>query len=223
MNLQLQGSGMTSERTRERMIQRLVAQGIRHQQVLSAMRQTPRHLFLDEALSHRAYEDTALPIGHSQTISQPYIVARMTELLITSAPKLDKVLEIGTGSGYQTAILAPFVKHLYSVECISALQQKARHRLRQLNYHQVRFILADGTLGWKKESPYDAILCAAAPAEIPLELKQQLSPNGVLVMPVGEQQQSLVRVVRQGDKDVFNVDVMETVRFVPLLSGVRDR
>ena len=220
MNLELQGVGMTSERTRERMIRRLIEQGIDHSQVLSVMRQTPRHLFIDEALSHRAYEDTALPIGYGQTLSQPYIVAKMTELLINSATKLDKVLEIGTGSGYQTAILSPFVKCLYSIECISALQEQARRRLRQLSYNNVRFFTADGTLGWAKEAPYDAILCAAAPAEIPLSLKQQLSPGGVLVIPVGKKEQSLMKVTRTSDDNNFDIEEVNAVRFVPLLSGV---
>lgn len=211
---------MTSERTRERMIQRLIGQGINHKKILSVMRQTPRHLFVDEALSHRAYEDTALPIGYGQTLSQPYIVAKMTELLIDSAVELNKVLEIGTGSGYQTAVLASFVKHLYSVECIAPLQQQARRRIRQLGFNNVNFVTADGVLGWEQESPYDAILCAAAPTEIPQNLKQQLSPNGVLIIPVGEQQQSLLKVIRLGASDEFDIQIMDAVRFVPLLSGV---
>ena len=220
VSLEIQGLGMTSERTRDRMVQRLIDQGITNIQVLDVMRQTPRHLFLDEALSHRAYEDTALPIGYGQTLSQPYIVAWMTELLLVSASRLDNVLEIGTGSGYQTAILAPFVKQLTSVERIAALQQQARQRIRQLGFNNTRFHLSDGGLGWEDKAPYDAILCAAAPSEVPMSLKQQLAPNGVLVVPVGDSQQHLVRVIREGDSDNYDQEVMEAVRFVPLLSGV---
>jgi protein-L-isoaspartate(D-aspartate) O-methyltransferase len=216
----MQGVGMTSERTRERMIQRLIEQGITNIRVLDAMRKTPRHLFLDEALSHRAYEDTALPIGHGQTLSQPYIVARMTELLIAATAKLDRVLEIGTGSGYQTAVLAPFVGQLYSVERIRPLQEQARQRLRQLSIYNVQLSLADGNLGWASKGPYDAILSAAAPASIPDSLKQQLAPDGVLIIPVGEHSQILTRVIRQGDSNEFEEQAMEPVRFVPLLSGV---
>ncbi len=211
---------MTSERTRERMIQRLVEQGITNVQVLEIMRQVPRHIFLDEALSHRAYEDTALPIGHGQTLSQPYIVARMTEILLGVAAKLDRVLEIGTGSGYQTAVLAPFVKQLYSAERIRPLQELARKRLRQLSIHNVQFSLADGGLGWPDKGPYDAILSAAAPAKIPLSLKQQLAPNGVLVIPVGEDKQMLTQVTRLGDSDEYEEKTIGAVKFVPLLTGV---
>lgn len=217
--LELEGVGMTSQRTRERMIQRLVDQGISNIRVLDAMRQTPRHLFLDEALSHRAYEDTALPIGHGQTLSQPYIVARMTEILLGSASKLDNVLEIGTGSGYQTAVLAPFMKKLYSVERIASLQELARKRIRQLNIHNVQFAMADGTLGWQSKAPYDAILCAAAPSQVPKGLMQQLAINGVLVIPAGESNQYLVRVIRHSEHE-FEEKYIEPVRFVPLLSGV---
>jgi protein-L-isoaspartate(D-aspartate) O-methyltransferase len=219
-DLKLQGVGMTSERTRERMIQRLIEQGINNVQVLEAMRKIPRHLFLDEALSHRAYEDTALPIGHGQTLSQPYIVARMTEILLTESNSLDRVLEIGTGSGYQTAVLAPFVGRLYSAERIRPLQEKARKRLRQLGMHNVEFSFSDGGLGWEAKAPYDAILSAAAPATIPDSLLQQLAPNGVLIIPVGEDHQSLVKVIRDGDSDNFIAKQLEAVRFVPLLSGV---
>jgi protein-L-isoaspartate(D-aspartate) O-methyltransferase len=211
---------MTSERTRERMIQRLIDQGIVNVQVLERMRQTPRHLFLDEALSHRAYEDTALPIGFGQTLSQPYIVARMTELLLMSGAKLDRVLEIGTGSGYQTSVLAPFVKSLFSVERIRPLQEKARQRLRQLSILNVQLNLAGTTFGWPAKGPYDAILSAAAPSTIPDELKQQLAPDGVLIIPVGDAEQALIKVVRIGASDNFEETNIEPVKFVPLLSGV---
>lgn len=219
-DLLLQGVGMTSERTRERMIQRLIEQGITNISVLEALRKIPRHLFLDEALSHRAYEDTALPIGHGQTLSQPYIVARMTELLLTTATRLDRVLEIGTGSGYQTAVLAPFVDTLFSVERIRPLQEQARKRLRQLSIRNVRLSLADGGLGWEEKAPYDAIISAAAPASIPISLKQQLAADGVLVIPVGVAKQMLTLVQRIGDTDEFVEKSIEAVKFVPLLEGV---
>lgn len=211
---------MTSERTRERMVQRLIEQGITNVRVLETLRNIPRHLFLDEALSHRAYEDTALPIGHGQTLSQPYIVARMTELLLTKATRLGRVLEIGTGSGYQTAVLAPFVDTLFSVERIGPLQEQARKRLRQLLIRNVRLSLADGGLGWEEKAPYDAIISAAAPASIPISLKQQLAADGVLVIPVGEAHQTLTLVKRIGDTDEFEEKSIEAVKFVPLLEGV---
>jgi protein-L-isoaspartate(D-aspartate) O-methyltransferase len=218
--LRLQGVGMTSQRTRERLVQRLVDQGISNQQVLDVLRHLPRHLFLDEALSHRAYEDTALPIGFGQTLSQPYIVARMTEILIGATGKRDKVLEIGTGSGYQTAVLAPFVGELFSVERIKPLQEKARQIIRQLKIYNVRFHHADGGFGWSSQGPFDAILSAAAPAQIPEDLKQQLAPDGVLIIPVGEQEQVLTMVVRKGDSNTFHQQALEPVKFVPLLQGV---
>lgn len=218
--LQVQGVGMTSQRTRERLVQRLVDQGVNNPQVLDLMRNIPRHLFLDEALSHRAYEDTALPIGHGQTLSQPYIVARMTEVLIGAAGKLDKVLEIGTGSGYQTSVLSQVVGELYSVERIKPLQDKARQILRKLGIYNVRLHHADGGLGFSKQAPYDAILSAAAPARVPESLKQQLAPDGVLVIPVGEEEQVLTLIVRKGDSDEFHEQVLEPVKFVPLLQGV---
>ncbi|MEW5248730.1 protein-L-isoaspartate(D-aspartate) O-methyltransferase [Microbulbifer discodermiae] len=211
---------MTSQRTRNRLIQRLREEGISSEQVLDVMASTPRHLFLDEALAVRAYEDTSLPIGYGQTISQPYVVARMTELLLSRARSLQRVLEIGTGSGYQTAILARLVEHLYSVERIAPLLEQARRRLRELNIHNVEAALSQGGFGWPEKGPFDAILSAAAPSAIPAELKQQLSPDGVLVMPVGAERQHLVVVSRRGDSDQFDVEKLEPVRFVPLLSGV---
>ena len=218
-DLEIDGIGMTSRRTRERMIQRLMAQGIRSDQVLEVMRHVPRHLFVDEALSHRAYEDTALPIGHNQTLSQPYIVARMTEVLLARKP-LDKVLEIGTGSGYQTAVLASLVGKVFSVERIRALQSKARMRLGKLSLHNVRLRHTDGGLGWPEESPFAGIMVTAAPSEIPRELLNQLSPDGGrLVSPVGAgAAQELVLITRYGDD--YQRTVLEMVRFVPLLAGV---
>lgn len=213
----LHGIGMTSRRTRERLIQRLIDQGIDNMAVLEVMRTTPRHLFLDEAMAHRAYEDTALPIGHQQTLSQPYIVARMTELILSGgAPK--RVLEIGSGSGYQTAILAQLVDEVYAVERIKPLLDKARKRMRQLKLRNVQMSHADGTLGLPERGPFDAILAAAAPERIPEELLEQLAVGGKLVMPVGEQgMQQLVRVVRHPDG--FEREVIEPVRFVPLRPG----
>ncbi len=211
---------MTSQRTRERLIQRLVEKGIADWRVLDVMRNTPRHLFLDEALSHRAYEDTALPIGYGQTLSQPYIVARMTEILFgATGGKLERVLEVGTGSGYQTAILAQLVGQVYSVERIKPLQDKARQRLRELGLRNVMMEHADGGFGWPEKAPFDGILSAAAPQYVPEELKQQLAPNGVLVIPVGGEQQELQLVIRDGDSDQFVTQSLEAVRFVPLLSG----
>ena len=161
-SIELGGIGMTSQRTRERLIQRLKEQGVSNQRVLDVMRVTPRHLFLDEALSHRAYEDTALPIGYGQTLSQPYIVALMTELLLSLGPRR-KVLEIGTGSGYQTAILAQLVDQVYGVERIKPLIDKARARLRLLGLRNLRLAHSDGGFGWSENAPYDGILSAAAP------------------------------------------------------------
>ncbi|UTA49149.1 protein-L-isoaspartate(D-aspartate) O-methyltransferase [Simiduia sp. 21SJ11W-1] len=210
---------MTSQRTRERLIQRLMDQGVSNEQVLDIIRNTPRHIFLDEALSHRAYEDSSLPIGFGQTLSQPYIVARMTELLVGAAAKLDKVLEIGTGSGYQTVVLAQLVKQLYSVERIKPLQDKARERIRTLGLRNVFLRHADGGFGWPEQGPFDAILSAAAPRTVPEGLKKQLAPNGVLVIPVGGDQQELQLVMRDGDTDTFVTRTIEPVKFVPLLSG----
>ena len=219
-DLNMQGVGMTSLRTRERMIQRLSEQGIDNLAILERMRDTPRHLFLDEALAHRAYEDTALPIGYSQTLSQPYIVARMTECLLKAATSVEKVLEIGTGSGYQTAVLAPFVKQLVSVERIQPLQDKARERLWQLGIYNVDMRMGDGNLGCSRQAPFNAILSAAAPEQVPESLKKQLAPEGVLLIPVGADQQQLTLIKRIGDTAEFTEQVIEPVKFVPLLKGV---
>ncbi|BFM20178.1 protein-L-isoaspartate(D-aspartate) O-methyltransferase [Gilvimarinus japonicus] len=219
-NLILEGVGMTSLRTRERLVQRLMEQGVSDLKVLDVIRNTPRHLFLDEALSHRAYEDSALPIGFGQTLSQPYIVARMTEVLLGAAGgSLKRVLEVGTGSGYQTTVLAQLVEQVYSVERIKPLQDKARQRLRQLGLRNVVLSHADGGFGWPDKGPFDGILSTAAPRFVPEELKQQLAPNGVLVIPVGDREQSLHLVLRVGETDEFVTKVLEPVRFVPLLSG----
>ena len=219
-DLLMQGVGMTSLRTRERLIQRLRDQGVTNMRVLDVMLNTPRHIFLDEALSHRAYEDTALPIGHGQTISQPYIVARMTEVLLGAAGgNLQKVLEVGTGSGYQTSVLAQLVPQVYSVERIKPLQDKARDRLRQLDLRNIQMRHADGGFGWPEAGPYDGIISTAAPQAIPDELLKQLAPGGVLVIPVGGREQQLHLVIRDGESDKFVTRVLEPVKFVPFLSG----
>jgi protein-L-isoaspartate(D-aspartate) O-methyltransferase len=215
----LQGVGMTSQRTRERLIQRLMEQGVTNMRVLDVIRSTPRHIFLDEALSHRAYEDTALPIGHGQTLSRPYTVARMTEILLGAGGKLDKVLEVGTGSGYQTTVLAQLVPHVYSVERIKPLQDKARERLRQLGLRNVNLRHADGGFGWPEMGPYNGILSTAAPHAVPEELLKQLAPSGVLVIPIGGQEQHLHLIMRDGDTDKFVTRIIEPAKFVPLVSG----
>lgn len=212
----LDGIGMTSARTRERLIQRLADQGIDSITVLDVIRNTPRHLFLDEAMAHRAYEDVALPIGFQQTLSQPYIVARMTELLLALGPR-KRVLEIGTGSGYQTAVLAQLVDEVYSVERIKTLQQKARQRMRQLKLRNVHMNHADGGMGWEERGPFDGILAAAAPERIPEELLKQLAPGGRLVIPVGTDTQHLHVVDRTHEG--FQTQIVEAVFFVPLRPG----
>ena len=215
-SVDVNGIGMTSQRTRERLIQRLVEQGITDVKVLDVVRSTPRHLFLDEAMAHRAYEDVALPIGFQQTLSQPYIVARMTELLLAAGPR-HRVLEIGTGSGYQTAILAQLVDEVFSVERIKPLQQKARLRLRQLKLRNVHMHHADGGMGWEERGPFDGILATAAPERIPEDLLQQLAPDGRLVIPVGTENQHLQVVTRTHEG--FETEIVEEVNFVPLRPG----
>jgi protein-L-isoaspartate(D-aspartate) O-methyltransferase len=218
MNGGQQGIGMTSARTRERLVQRLVEQGIRDARVLDRIRNVPRHLFVDEALASRAYEDTALPIGYGQTISQPYVVARMTEA-ITIGGVPDKVLEIGTGCGYQTAVLSPLVGRIYSIERIEPLIERAKERLRDLGIRNVRFKHGDGSEGWPSQAPFDGILLAAAPHALPKSLLDQLADGGRLVAPVGpEGRQELVRMTRRGDQ--FLRERLGYVSFVPLLGGV---
>ncbi|OYT94519.1 MAG: protein-L-isoaspartate O-methyltransferase [Pseudomonas sp. PGPPP3] len=215
--LQRHGIGMTSQRTRERLIERLYEEGLSNPSVLEVIRRTPRHLFVDEALAHRAYEDTALPIGHNQTISQPYMVGRMTELLLAAGP-LDKVLEIGTGSGYQTSVLAQLVERVFSVERIQALQERAKERLQELNLRNVVFRWGDGWEGWNALGPYNGIIVTAAAAEVPQALLDQLAPGGRLVIPVGAgAEQQLLLIVR--DEHGFTRHVLDDVRFVPLLNG----
>ncbi len=211
------GIGMTSQRTRERLVQRLEEQGIRNVSVLDAIRHTPRHIFVDEALVSRAYEDTALPISYGQTISQPYIVARMTEVLLESAPK--KVLEIGTGSGYQAAILARLVAEVYTVERIEALKKQARKRFAELKLRNIYVKQDDGVLGWPEQAPYDAIIVTAASAEVPASLVAQLSMGGRMLIPVGAPgAQDLLLITRT--EEGYERRSLERVSFVPLLSGV---
>jgi len=214
----IRGIGMTSARTRDRLVARLAEQGIRDPRVLERIRNVPRHLFVDEALASRAYEDTALPIGLGQTISQPYIVARMTEALLTDDGKALRVLEIGTGCGYQTAVLAPLVKEIFTVERIPELLGKSRQRLRDLDIYNVRFRRGDGWEGWHKYAPYDGILVAAAASELPPKLLEQLAVGGRLVIPVGPPgHQRLTRVTRQAER--FEQESLGLVSFVPLVAG----
>src|SRR5512143_1913676 len=210
--------GLASARVRDRMVERVRELGVRDARVLDAMRQVPRHLFVDEALASRAYEDTALPIGHGQTISQPYIVARMTEALLEGGTPR-KVLEIGTGCGYQTAVLAPLVATVYSVERIAALQLRARRALRDLRISNVFMRHGDGFEGWPPYAPYDGILVAAAAMAVPPALLEQLGNGGRLIMPVGpDREQRLVRITRRGD--LFEREVLGPATFVPLLQGL---
>ena len=216
-DIERQGIGMTSMRTRRRLIDRLRQQDINNEDVLGAILETPRHLFIDEALAHRAYEDTALPIGHNQTISQPFIVALMTGLVLENANPVKKVLEIGTGCGYQTAVLSQLVDWVFSVERIPALQKEAAERLRQLGYHNVSFLDGDGFLGWESNQPFDGIIVTAAPPEIPPALLEQLAEGGRLVIPVGDEIQQL-RVVTRTPSG-YEETRHEAVRFVPMLKG----
>jgi protein-L-isoaspartate(D-aspartate) O-methyltransferase len=208
---------MTSARTRDRLVERLKDQGIRSEAVLNQIRNVPRHLFVDEALASRAYEDTALPIGQGQTISQPYIVARMTEALLDGFTG-ETVLEIGTGCGYQTTVLAPLVKKIYTVERLRDLMVKTRNRLRQLDIYNVQFRPGDGWEGWPKYAPYDGIIVTAAAPEIPEKLLRQLAPGGRMIIPVGPAGcQDLLQVTRRNDH--FEQVSLGAVSFVPLVPG----
>jgi protein-L-isoaspartate(D-aspartate) O-methyltransferase len=211
------GIGMTSARTRDRLVQRLRDQGIRNEAVLEQIRNVPRHLFVDEALASRAYEDTALPIGLGQTISQPYVVARMTEALLDGFEG-ETVLEVGTGCGYQTAVLAPLVRKIYTIERIPELLRRARQRLRELDIYNVQFKPGDGWEGWPKYGPYDGIIVTAAPEAIPEKLLQQLAPGGRLIIPVGPQGvQDLVMITNRNDH--YEQVSLGAVSFVPLVKG----
>ena len=215
----IKGVGMTSQRTRDRLIARLKEKGIRNTEVLRVMSLVPRHLFVDEAMATRAYEDASFPIGHGQTISQPYIVARMTELLLESGP-LDYVLEVGTGSAYQAAVLGGLVKDLHTVEVIPELYRQGRDLLYKLGYRNIRTHLGDGSWGWQDAAPYDAIMVTAAPDEIPNALIQQLKVGGRLVIPVGAQNsEQILQLVTRTSEAKYSVENFESVVFVPLVSS----
>jgi protein-L-isoaspartate(D-aspartate) O-methyltransferase len=216
VNVAQKGVGMTSARTRQRLIDRLREQGIQDEAVLSVMLDTPRHLFLDEALRHRAYENTPLSIGHHQTISQPYIVALMTELANVSDPKVKRVLDIGTGCGYQAAVLSQLVDWVFTVELIEALSFSSRERLQFLGYKNISYLCRDGYQGWPKKAPFDAIIVAAAPPEVPVALKQQLAVGGRLVIPVGDDENQALRLIKRTPSG-FIEQIREPVRFVPLV------
>jgi len=205
-----------SIRSGELLAQKLANEGIKNQLVLQAIAKTPRHLFVPEILAHKAYDNTALPIGQGQTISQPYIVARMSELLLANG-SVDTILEVGTGSGYQTAILAQLTTKVFSVERIKTLQWQAKRRLRAMDLHNVSMKHGDGWQGWQSKAPFQAIIVTAAPNQVPQALLQQLTDGGRLVIPVGEQAQILKVITRQGDS--FSEQQIEAVRFVPLVQG----
>jgi protein-L-isoaspartate(D-aspartate) O-methyltransferase len=220
-SIKREGIGMTSLRTRERLVNRLIEQGIQRIDVLETIRTMPRHLFIDEALAHRAYEDVALPIGFNQTISQPYIVAKMTEAILNAAPDDAVILEIGTGCGYQTAVLAGAVKHVYSIERIRPLLERTRSRLRELKIRNVSVKCADGNLGWPQHAPFDCIITTAAASAVPPALLEQLKEGGVLVIPVGGREQQELKLYRKTDGAISS-ETLEAVRFVPLLGGVEN-
>jgi protein-L-isoaspartate(D-aspartate) O-methyltransferase len=215
----LRGSGMTSQRARDRLVVNLQDKGITSQSVLNTIKNTPRHIFLDEALAHGAYENNALPIGFNQTISQPYIVAKMTELLL--AKKIpNKVLEVGTGSGYQTAVLAQLVETVYSVERIKPLQDRARLKLQALQLKNVHLYHSNGEMGLSQYAPFDAILVTAAPDKVPHSLLSQLAVGGVMVIPVGGSAHQELKVITKKSNTHYDTQIIEDVNFVPLLSGV---
>lgn len=207
---------MTSQRTRDRLVQRLQKKGIENVRVLAAIGRIPRHRFVDEALASRAYEDTALPIGRGQTISQPFVVARMTEALLEAEDR-QKVLEVGTGSGYQAAILSQVVEEVFSVERIEELSRSARRKFREVGIRNVRAKHADGNIGWPQQAPFDGIMVTAAAAELPAPLLEQVRIGGVIIAPLGDQAQQLLRMTRTHAG--FERETMDDVTFVPLLRG----
>ena len=215
----LQGIGMTSRRTRDRMVKRLREAGIADERVLDTMIAVPRHIFVDEALAQRAYEDSALPIGHGQTISQPYLVAAMTAAIVGTDPAPRRVLEIGTGSGYQTAILATLVDEVFSIERIGGLVERARQRLRALKLTNVSLKHGDGSLGWPEHATFDAVLVTAGASHVPDAVMDQMADGAHLVIPVGNGDvKELKRLVRAGD--AWRQETLDHVRFVPLLKGI---
>ena len=216
-HINVSGIGMTSQRTRTRLVERLRDQGIESEIILEIISRTPRHSLIDEALAHRAYEDTALPIGFNQTISQPYIVARMTESLIADGP-LGNVLEVGTGSGYQTAILSQLADKVFTVERVAGLATRARERLRAMGYRNISFRHSDGGMGWSEKGPFDAIMVTAAPRVVPEALVDQLSDNGRMLIPVGESRSQKLLMIRRINGEIEQTN-LEPVRFVPLLGG----
>ena len=215
----LSGIGMTSARTRERLVQRLQEQGIADQRVLDRIRSVPRHLFMDEALATRAYEDTALPIGFGQTISQPFVVAKMTEALL-AAGEAPRVLEIGTGCGYQTAVLSPLVTEIYTIERIAPLLGRARPTLRELRIRNVNFRHDDGNIGWAARAPFDGILLTAAPHTVPPALFEQLKIGGRLIAPVGAEGKQELFLYTKGETRIDRQS-LGAVSFVPLVSGLQ--
>lgn len=214
------GNGLTSQRSRERLVRELKVAGIRDPNVLDAIREVPRHLFVEEALTHRAYENIALPIGYRQTISQPYVVARMSECAVENAESCHSVLEIGTGSGYQAAVLSRLFDRVYSIERIQALSRSARELLTRLKINNVSLRHGDGNLGWPERAPFDAILLTAAPREVPHVLLTQLAQGGRLIAPVGEPDGPQSLEVYRFVDDAYVREVLDSVVFVPMLPGV---
>ena len=217
-NINISGIGMTSQRTRIRLVERLRDQGIESEIILKVISETPRHALIDEALAHRAYEDTALPIGFNQTISQPYIVARMTEAIIGGGGPLGKVLEVGTGSGYQAAVLSQLADKVFTVERIAGLATRARKRLVAMGYRNISFRHADGAIGWPEKGPFDAIMVTAAPRMVPDVLLDQLANKGRMLIPVGESRNQKLLMLRRTEGE-FEQTSLEPVKFVPLLGG----
>ena len=218
MSLDIEGIGMTSQRARDRLATALMEMGIQSELVLDVMRKTPRHFFIDEALASRAYENTALPIGFNQTISQPYIVAKMTEVLVKNK-ELENVLEIGTGCGYQTVVMAQFAKYVYTVERIDGLLIRARERFQKLNCNNIRTKHSDGNIGWPAHGPYDGIIVAAAPVGVPKALVEQLAMDGRLVIPVGKPGKQKLLLITRTEYD-YTEQYIDSVSFVPMLAGV---
>ena len=218
MSLDIEGIGMTSQRARDRLATALIEMGIQSKPILDVIRKIPRHFFIDEALASRAYENTALPIGFNQTISQPYIVAKMTEVLVKNK-ELENVLEIGTGCGYQTVVMAQFAKYVYTVERIDGLLIRARERFQKLNCNNIRTKHSDGNIGWPAHSPYDGIIVAAAPVGVPKALVEQLAMDGRLVIPVGKPGKQKLLLITRTEYD-YTEQYIDSVSFVPMLAGV---